>query len=116
MERMIEIDNKQVRLKSTAGTPKRFKAQFRKDYFAELIKLSTLFEGLDDGDINSLSYDSLDKLDMDIMYDIIWILAKTADNSIPEPLTWLDTFDSFPFVEIFNEIQDLIMSSIQSKK
>ena len=42
MEKTIEIDGKKVKLKSTAGTPKRYKAQFRKDYFSELLKLSKL--------------------------------------------------------------------------
>ena len=45
MEKTIEIDGKKVKLKSTAGTPKRYKAQFRKDYFSELLKLSKLMAG-----------------------------------------------------------------------
>ena len=47
MEKTIEIDGKKVKLKSTAGTPKRYKAQFRKDYFSELLKLSKLMTNTD---------------------------------------------------------------------
>ncbi len=38
MEKTIQIDNKSISFKSTAATPLRFKAQFGKDYFAEIIK------------------------------------------------------------------------------
>jgi hypothetical protein len=43
-------------------------------------------------------------------------LAKTANPSIPDPITWLDQFDEFPLMEIIPELQDLIIASIQSKK
>ena len=42
MERTIGIDGKQVRFKSTAATPLRYKAQFGKDYFSEILKMEGL--------------------------------------------------------------------------
>ena len=33
MEKTLTIDGKEVRFKSTAATPLRYKAQFNKDYF-----------------------------------------------------------------------------------
>lgn len=116
MEKIVTIDGKDVKLKSTAGTPRRFKAQFRRDYFAELIKLSKSFESLDTENPAEMSYEDINHLDLDVMYDIIWVLAKTADSSIPEPQAWLDSFDTFPLIDIINESQDLIMSSIQTTK
>jgi len=55
-------------------------------------------------------------LDMEVFYNICWTLAKTADNSISEPLEWLDTFEVFPLMEILPELQELMMSSLSSKK
>lgn len=43
-------------------------------------------------------------------------MAKTADPKIPEPMVWLDSFDEFPIIEILEDIQDMIASTIQSKK
>ncbi|MFR2777134.1 MAG: hypothetical protein ACLTA8_01770 [Intestinibacter bartlettii] len=45
-------------------------------------------------------------------------MAKTADKSIPEPITWYDTFEDFDISEVFTELQDLILKSISpnSKK
>lgn len=42
MEKTILIDGKQVTFKSTAATPLRYKRQFGKDFFADIIKLSAL--------------------------------------------------------------------------
>ena len=118
MEKAVEIDGKKVRLKSTAGTPKRYKAQFRKDYFSELLKLSKLMSGVDSEtfDLSKIDYSELDYLDFEVFYNFIWVLAKTADKTIPEPLDWLDEFETMPIAEIFPEIIDLLESSISSKK
>lgn len=112
MERTIEIDGKNINFKSTAATPLRYKAQFGKDFFVDIMKLSSL-----DG-LNSKKIDlkKIDKLDFDVFYNIIWVLAKTADKKIPDPITWLDGFEEFPMFDIIPELQDLILSSMQTKK
>ena len=118
MEKTIEIDGKKVKLKSTAGTPKRYKSQFRKDYFSELLKLSKLMANTDGDtfDLAKIDYSELDYLDFEVFYNFIWVLAKTANKEIGDPLDWLDEFDSMPLAEIFPEIIDLLESSISSKK
>ena len=118
MEKTIEIDGKKVKLKSTAGTPKRYKAQFRKDYFSELLKLSKLMAGNEgeEFDLAKIDYSELDYLDFEVFYNFIWVLAKTANKEIGDPIDWLDEFDSMPIAEIFPEIIDLLESSISTKK
>lgn len=112
MEKTIEIDGKQVRFKSTAATPLRYKAQFGKDYFSEIMKL----EGLTKLGKAKNKAEALKEIDFDTFYNLVWILAKTADKSIPEPLEWLDGFEEFPLFEIIPQVQDLILISIQGKK
>ena len=119
MEKTIYIDDKPVRLKSTAATPLRYKAQFKKDYFSELLKLAKVFSGQEkDGeiDLQDISYENMGLVDFEVLYNFIWVLAKTADKTIPEPLEWLDGFDSMPIADIFPEISELLQSSIESKK
>lgn len=118
MEKTIEIDGKKVKLKSTAGTPKRYKAQFRHDYFSELLKLSKLMANSngDEFDLSKIDYNELEYLDFEVFYNFIWVLAKTANKDIGDPLDWLDEFDSMPIAEIFPEIIDLLESSISTKK
>lgn len=112
MEKIIEIDGKQVRFKSTAATPLRYKAQFGKDYFSEILKL----EGLTKLKNSKDNAKVLSQIDFDTFYNIVWILAKTADKDIPAPLEWLDGFEEFPLFEIIPQVQDLIVMSIQGKK
>ena len=113
MEKTILIDNKEIRFKTNGATPLRFKAQFGKDYFQEILKLAPL-ESLGKKK-NSLTKD-LEVLDFEVFYHISWIMAKTADPSIPEPIAWLEQFESFPIAEIIPELQDLLFSSFQSTK
>ncbi len=60
--------------------------------------------------------EELETLDFEVFYNIAWIMAKTAEPTIPEPLEWLEQFDEFPIADIFPELQDLMISSLQTTK
>ncbi|MGZ7151225.1 hypothetical protein [Bacillus sp. BC08] len=119
MEKTIVIDEKEVLLKSTAGTAIRYKAQFRRDMFVDILGLGVLSSYISaDGDQNNIDLSEVDlsKLDFEVIYNLVWAFAKTANKEVQDPLTWLDTFGEFPIAEIITEIQDLIKSTVQSKK
>jgi hypothetical protein len=117
MEKTLTIDGKQVRFKSTGATPLRYKIQFQRDYFADIMKLREAIKKGGEKQKNIGVEDlNIHLLDFEVFYNIAWALAKTADPNIPEPLTWLDEFEEFPIFEIIPEIQDLLMKSLQSKK
>ncbi|MFK4948277.1 hypothetical protein ACI1TZ_08890 [Lactococcus formosensis subsp. formosensis] len=118
MEKTIEVNNTIIRLASNAATPLRYKMQFHSDYFADLMKLA---KSLDTGtenefDLSEVSWESLAMLDLSLLYNFVWIYAKTADKSIPEPLEWLDSLESLPIESFSKELQDLISNSIKTKK
>lgn len=118
MEKTIEIDGKQVRFKSTAATPLRYKAQFGSEFFSDMMKLYPLAKM----DLNNVEDDAeqvqkvFELMDFDMLYNMIWVLAKTADKDIPDPISWLDGFDEFPLMDIFPEVQEMLMKNLQSKK
>ena len=119
MEKTIVIDDKAVLLKSTAGTAIRYKSQFRRDMFADILSLGVLSSYIStDGDQNNIDLSQVDlsKLDFEVIYNLVWAFAKTANKEVQDPLTWLDTFGEFPIAEIITEIQDLIKSTVRSKK
>ncbi|EKN68073.1 hypothetical protein P9E76_15475 [Schinkia azotoformans] len=117
MEKTVTIDGKKVRFKSTGATALRYKAQFKKDYFSEILKLNQLSKlKVDKNSQLDLDNVELDNVDFEVFFNITWSLAKTADNSIPDPLTWLDGFDVFPILDIIPELTDMIVESIQAKK
>jgi len=110
MEKTIVIDGKHVSFKSTGATPLRYKAQFGNDFFAEIMKLDGMTK------VDAEGKTDISEIDFEVFYNLAWVLAKTADSSIKDPLTWLDTFDEFPIVEILPELQDLIFATLQGKK
>ena len=117
VEKTLTIDGKKVTFKSTAGTLRRYRNQFGRDFFADIVKMMPLMQLYENGiDTNELDYSILKQLDFSVFENIMWALAKTADKSIPDPDEWFDSFDEFPIMEILPEIQDLITSSIQTVK
>lgn len=115
MEKTIEIDGKQVPFKSTGAVPKRYKMQFQRDFFNDLLSMGVTninFEEISE----EQKIEAIRKMNFDMFYDIAWTFAKTADSKIPEPLTWLDSFESFPIIEILPELQEMLAASISTKK
>lgn len=108
MEKILIIDGRQVRFKSTGAFLLRYKAQFKRDAIQDIFKLA--------GAINQKTNQivNIEALDLEIFYNMVWTLAKTADPSIEPPLEWLDGFNEFPLVEILPEVTELIFSCMES--
>jgi len=117
LEKTLTIDGKQVKFKSTGGTARRYRNQFGADLFADIMKLQSLTklqaQGLSTDDIDA---ETLNAIDFSVFENIAWTLAKTADPEIPDPDTWFDSFDVFPVMDIYPELQELIQESLQTKK
>jgi hypothetical protein len=105
MEKILTIDGRQVRFKSTGAFLLRYKAQFGRDALQDIFKLQDAVDSK-----NRIK--NISALDLEVLYDLAWTLAKTADPNIPPPLEWLDEFSEFPLMDIIPEIIDLIFSSL----
>ena len=105
MEKILTIDGRQVAFKSTGAFMLRYKAQFGRDAVQDLFKLQDAIDTKGQiADINAL--------DLEVFYNLVWTLAKTADPNIPPPLEWLDTFGEFPLIDIIPEVMDMMFSSL----
>ncbi len=111
MEKTIEISGKQVNFKTSGAIPKRYKMQFQRDFFKDLLSMGAAASV--DGKV---SVDEIKNINFDLFYDIAWAMAKTADPTIPDPLTWLDGFEEFPIMEILPELQDMLAATISTTK
>lgn len=127
MEKNIIIDGKEVTLKMTAATPLRYKHQFQRDYFADLLVLQKtlapfMVHGADASEdtlkeqLMNLSLEELRMIDFDVLYQLIWVMAKTANPSIPDPITWMDQYEEFPLDEIFPTVAELLAASTKKKQ
>lgn len=118
MEKIIDIDGRKIKFKATAGLPVRYRNAFGTEYLSDLQKAGLTAkklqgvavkskenstENITEEEINALS-----DIDISVFYQIAWTMAKTADNSIPPLLDWLDTFDNFPIAIIISELSELM--------
>lgn len=114
MEKILTIDGREVKFKSSASFLLRYKMQFQRDGLQDLLKLQNVI------DTETKKLTNIEHFDLEVFYNMTWVLAKVANPQIPPPLEWLDTFSEFPLMEIIPEIVDLMLlclqSSVQSKK
>lgn len=113
MEKTITIDGKKVRFRNSGAVMLRYKMQFGKEFLAELAQMEEAVQTRKvKGKDTVVSYD-LEKFNLEVMYNILWTLAKNADNSIPEPLEWLDSFEEFPVFDIFQQIEEILSNDLK---
>jgi len=130
MEKIITIDGRQVKFKSTGAFLLRYKAQFHRDALKDIYKMQDAIEIVKETIIDEATGEkkvvekqvvkNIDAVDLDVFYNLVWTLAKTADKTIEPPFEWLDEFGEFPLNDIIPELQDLIFSclgsTVESKK
>lgn len=120
MEKTINVEGKDVKLKSSAAFAKRYKAQFRRDPLADIINLGNSLVDIDlktvGEDPENVEYEVKEQpnIDLEVFYDVVWALAKNADKTIPEPIEFLDQFESFPIFDNIHDILDLALVSMNA--
>lgn len=118
MEKTLTIDGQKVTFKSSGATPIRYRAQFNRDYFQDIIKMQKAAKEskLENKKPEEVTAEDLEGIDFEVFYRIVWVLAKTANKEISDLEDWLDDFEYFPIEEIVPELFDVIAASLQSKK
>ena len=107
MYKVVNIEGKNIPMKSTGLTARLYSRYFGKDFFSSFLTL----RGLKDGK----------QVDTSIFEEIAWTLAKTANPKIPDIDEWLDGFES-PFSiykkmgEIIRVIDKSFNNSVNPKK
>lgn len=118
MEKTVTIDGRPVRFKASGGCMYRYKAQFGREMLADAVMLDEFLQTAvkkqrktkqADGKVVMQPFTEYDytKLSLEAVYNILWTYAKTADESIPEPQEWLDSFTTFPVMDIYEQIKEI---------
>lgn len=102
MIKTIKIDGKDITFKSTGGTMMRYRNQFNSEFLADISELAKVKQD----DFSTFTNKSIEQ--------IIWVLAKTADPSIPDPQTWYDSFEEFPIYGVWGQLQDMVTASFKT--
>lgn len=128
MIKTIVIDGKEVQFKASASFPLVYKANFNTDILTIILPLvSEILDGLGDEAIvdgkivvtpSALSgmLENVYSLEYVDILNLLWTLAKCADETIPEPIKWFGQFDEFPIFDIGKEVFPMLFESLISKK
>ena len=140
MEKILKLDGgRELKLRTSVRWLKIYKEQFGEDFlysvlpaFESLIDLligvgtdiadkdgridaARVIENLDEGTVLTVC-NRLGQLDSLTFVNTAWALSKNADPETPDPDTWMDSFEVFPFDVIVPETLKMILkSSISSK-
>lgn len=96
MEKILTIDGRQVRFKSTAALPLHYATHFGSDVLADSLGLK---ENKGENTIQ--------------MFRMVWTLAYCADKTIPPLEEWIEGFESFPIYSIFPKLNDMFWETVR---
>lgn len=97
MYKVITIENKQIPMKSDGGTARLYRQYFKKDFLTDV---SNAEKSIKDGRIN-------EGFSAEFIENLAWVMAKRADDSIPEIDEWLQGFDD-PF-SLMNKAKEIFL-------
>ena len=111
----IDIDGVEVAFKASAAIPRIYRLKFQRDIYKDI---AILEKSIDDSDPEA---SNLDTFSLEMFENIAYIMAKHADNSIPETVEdWLDQFNTFSIYQVLPELIELwglnVQTEIQTKK
>ena len=113
MEKIIEVDGKELKLRTNGYTPVLYSMTFKKDMLKGLSDLVGGF-GKISKDMNEA--DIIENIDTMFLYELLWVNAKTADKKTPPIQKFLESFDSLPILDLTEELLELNMDNLTSKK
>ena len=116
MRKILTIGGNDIAFECNAATPFIYKAEFRKDFFGELIKFSKALGGKQ-LDLDDLSYEDIDHANFNIYAQMAWACAKSADQKNTKPfLDWLNENPEFNLIEHGGIIAELVINYMNTKK
>lgn len=113
MDRVIQIDGKEVGLKATALTPRLYRHKFGRDMVSDMTKLKKAYRKAtslpDDATQEEKEDAQLSALDLEIFENAAWIMAMQYDAKkvANTPDEWLDGFAVFSIYEVLPVIIEL---------
>lgn len=136
MEKIITISNKDVKLSNSVAWTMEYRDQFGKDIVPTLMPILVsasdalamiISEAGEDINTKSIA-EALNGRSMevllplfqvefvDLVIDVVWAMAKAADEGIAPPKQWVRQFDEFPLDEIVPALLEMIVKGFVSSK
>lgn len=129
----IDGTEEEVLFKCTALVPLRYQSIFRRNFLKDLVSLATSLQNTkidikaveenlqksqeaEDIEINEDTLSIIGNIDIEILYKIIYVLAKTADPKILPFENWIDQYESIDIMEAIEFIPFILNTIIPEKK
>lgn len=135
MEKIITIGDKEVKLSNNVVWAMEYRDQFGTDIVPALMPLiASALEGLAaivsenpdasiTGALSAIEGRAMDVLIpamqtelSSVVVNVVWAMAKAADESIEPPKKWVRQFDTFPLDVIIPEVGELALKGFVSSK
>ncbi len=98
MQKTINVCGKEIVLKTNGLVPLIYKKEFKRDFFLDVRETTK------------------DDYDIELLYNLLWTYAKTADSSIPSMYEWLEGLEALPITKYIKDIIELTTFCITTKK
>jgi len=121
MRKTIKIDKgKEIKINTSWNWAYIYQEYFGHDIIPDLVPAIDAFISMLSSFVNGdeVDEDNFDLYGLEIttVTNVVWALAKNADEDIPEVRKWLDEFDEFPMDIIVPEVVDALTASMMSTK
>ena len=123
MRKTIKLENKKtIKINTSWNWPYIYQEYFGHDIIPDLVPLIDTFIDMTTGLLNGEDVDGeaisdkLYGLEVTTVTNLIWALAKNADEDIPEVREWLEQYDRLPFDIILPEVLEALATSMMSTK
>ena len=105
MDRIVKIDDKEVKFRATARTPRLYRMIIQRDLIVDMNKLAKKYKKVNESK-KSGENESFSSEDLQMFEDVAYVMARHATPDMAErtPDEWLDSFNMFSIYEILPEI------------
>lgn len=113
MDRIIEIDGKNVKFRATARTPRLYRGILGRDMIQDMNKLRKAYRKATEIKEDATEEEKLEAqmsaADLEIFENAAYIMARhaTPDNIPDNPDEWLDSFNMFSIYQILPKLLEL---------
>ena len=117
MEITLTIDGKKVPFRKSGATMLAYKRQTGREFYSDLSAFLGCVNKDNEGKIimtDGVPSVDMSKFDIEYMYNMIHVMARSADKSVSSDLLdWLDGFDDFDVIGIFCQLLPMLSSEMK---
>ena len=116
MEKIIQIDGRDICFRATAAIPRLYRIKFGRDIMQDMKDIQQAVEKAQNGE------EPIPVKLLEVFENVAYLMARHADPDMPEHSVeeWLDGFDTFSIYEVFPELLELWRANnvtlVESKK